>query len=135
MDFVAAAPDMSPWIPGPVSLSLYVLMVVLLVAVILWLAGWLGEKRFTLEKQRVYESGIIPTGPPRQTHPAPFYLVAIFFLIFDVEAAYIFSWAVALQDLGWRGWLQITLFIAILAISLGYLWVKGGLEWGNGMKR
>jgi NADH-quinone oxidoreductase subunit A len=59
----------------------------------------------------------------------PFYLVAAFFLIFDVEAAFIFVWAVAMADLGWPGWLQITFFIAMLLVGLFYLWKKGALDW------
>ena len=56
--------------------------------------------------------------------------MAAFFLIFDVEAVYIFSWAIAAELLGWAGWLQISFFIIVLLISLFYLWKKGGLEWG-----
>jgi NADH-quinone oxidoreductase subunit A len=59
----------------------------------------------------------------------PFYLVAAFFLIFDVEAAFIFAWAVAVNDLGWLGWLQVTFFIVVLLVSLFYLWKKGALDW------
>jgi NADH-quinone oxidoreductase subunit A len=62
-------------------------------------------------------------------HPVPFYLVAIFFLIFDVEAAFIFAWAIAFRELGWAGWLEISLFIIILMLSLFYIWKKGGLDW------
>jgi NADH-quinone oxidoreductase subunit A len=72
---------------------------------------------------------VIPTGGALFRYPVPFYLVAVFFLIFDVETALIFAWAVALEDLGWRGWLQISFFIVILLISLVYLWKKGGLDW------
>jgi hypothetical protein len=59
-----------------------------------------------------------------------FYLLATFFLIFDVEALYILSWAVAAEPLGWEGWMQISFFIFVLLVSLFYLWKKGGLEWG-----
>ena len=74
--------------------------------------------------------GIIPTGQARLRYPVPFFMVAIFFLIFDVEGAYIFSWAVASRPLGWAGWLQIEFFIGVLIAGLIYVWVKGGLEWG-----
>jgi len=130
MDFVPISPDLSPWSPGLVSLTLYALMVFTLIGIILWLAGWLGDKRINPEKLHPYESGVLPSPGLRPAHPAPFYLVAIFFLIFDVEGAYIFSWAVALEPLGWWGWLEIASFIGVLALSLFYLWGKGGLEWG-----
>ena len=58
------------------------------------------------------------------------FMVAVFFLLFDVEGAFIFSWAIAAEPLGWAGWLQISFFIFILLLGLAYIWVKGGLAWG-----
>jgi NADH-quinone oxidoreductase subunit A len=125
----------SPWTPGVFSLALFVALVVVMIGVLLYLSSWLGEKHRHPEKQRPYESGIIPTGSARLRYPVPFYLVAIFFLIFDVEGAYIFSWAVAAEDLGWRGWLQMTIFIVILLAGLVYIWRKGALDWGPSAKK
>ena len=62
-------------------------------------------------------------------------MVAIFFLIFDVEGAYIFSWAVAAKELGWTGWFQISFFIFVLIAGLVYIWAKGGLGWGPDQSR
>ena len=121
---------LSPWEPGIFPLFAYVLLVLGLIAVFLFLASWLGEKKRDPEKLRPYESGIIPTGSARLLYPVPFYLVAAFFLIFDIEGAYIFSWAIAFDRLGWSGWLQISFFILVLLVRLIYLWKKGGLEWG-----
>ncbi len=123
-------PVFSPWEPGLMSLGIYAALVLGLLAILLFLTGWLGEKRPNPEKQRPYECGVIPTGGALFRYPVSFYLVAVFFLIFDVEAVYIFSWAVAFTDLGWAGWLQISFFIIVLLISLIYLWAKGGLDWG-----
>ena len=120
---------MSPWVPGFLSFALYVAIVAGLLAVLLFLTGWLGEKRPDPEKARPYECGVIPTGWAGFRYPVPFYLVAVFFLIFDVEAAFIFPWAVAMEDLSWRGWLQISFFIIVLLLSLFYIWKKGGLDW------
>ena len=100
-----------------------------LLTALLFLTSWLGEKKPGVEKNRPYECGVIPTGWARFRYPVPFYLVAVFFLIFDVEAAFVFSWAVAMKDLSWRGWLQITYFIVVLLLSLFYIWSKGGLDW------
>lgn len=119
----------SPWVPGLLSLALYTAMVLGLLALLLFLTRWLGERKPDPEKARPYECGVIPTGGARFRYPVPFYLVAVFFLIFDVETALIFSWAVALKDLSWRGWLQISFFIVVLLVSLIYLWTKGGLDW------
>ncbi len=125
----------SPWEPGVFSLIVYTAVVLGLIVVILFLSSWLGVRKPTPEKLRAYESGIIPTGLVRYRYPVPFYLVAAFFLIFDVEAAYLFSWAVAFEGLGWDGWFQASFFIVILAVSLVYLWMKGGLEWGPGAQK
>lgn len=121
----------SPWTPGLVPLVLYGAMVLALMAILLFLASWLGEKKIELEKSRPYECGVVPTGQAQFNYPVPFYLVAVFFLIFDVEAVYIFSWAVAFESLGWYGWVEIALFIVILILGLFYLWKKGGLEWAT----
>lgn len=131
MQSVATLSDaLSPWQPGVFSLVLYGAVILLIVAALIFISSWLGEKRPGVEKQRAYESGIIPTGPARLKNPVPFYMVAIFFLLFDVEAAFIFSWAAACRDLGWAGWLQMSFFIIILLYGLVYIWYKGGLEWG-----
>ncbi len=121
--------NFSFWQSGILSLAIYVLLVLVLVGALLFLAGFLGERKPNHEKQRPYECGIIPTGAAWGLHPVPFYLIAIFFLIFDVEALYIFSWAIAFYELGWAGWLQIAFFIIVLLLSLLYLWKKGGLDW------
>ena len=121
---------LSPWEPGIFSLVLFGILVLVLIAVLLFSSSWLGEKKKKPEKLRPYESGIIPTGTARLRYPVPFYLVAIFFLIFDVEGAYIFAWAVACKRLGWAGWLQILFFIILLLFGLVYIWRKGGLDWG-----
>ena len=121
---------LSPWEPGIFSLVIFALMVTAVIGLLLFIASWLGVKKPNTEKLRPYESGVIPTGSARLRYPVPFYLVAIFFLLFDVEAAYIFSWAIAWEKLGWAGWLRISFFIAVLILGLVYVWKKGGLEWG-----
>jgi NADH-quinone oxidoreductase subunit A len=125
-----ASGALSPWEPGVFSLTIYVVLILIFVASQLIIAVWLGEKKKTEEKLRPYESGIIPTGDARLRYPVPFYLVAIFFLIFDVEGAFIFAWAIAHGKLGWAGWLQISFFIVLLLLGLFYIWRKGGLDWG-----
>jgi NADH-quinone oxidoreductase subunit A len=129
MNFQPITTGMSPWTPGIFSLLIYAAVVLGLIGILLFLCRWLGERRENPEKVRPYECGIIPSGMVRLPYTAPFYLVAIFFLIFDVEGAYIFSWAVAFKTLSWAGWLEITFFIVVLALSLVYIWRKGGLDW------
>ncbi len=130
MEFVPGLPAFSPWEPGFLSWVLYGLLVLILVALLLFIAAWLGEKKEAPQKQVPFECGISPTGSARFRYPVPFYLVAVFFLIFDVEAVYILAWAIAVKPLGWSGWLQISFFTLVLLISLFYIWKKGGLEWG-----
>ncbi|EFK08580.1 putative NADH dehydrogenase subunit A [delta proteobacterium NaphS2] len=122
----------SPWEPGIFSLALYTALVLALVSVMLFLCTWLGEKKPNSEKTTPYECGILPTGNARFRYPVPFYRVALFFLIFDLEAVFIFAWAVAFKELGWAGWVQITFFILVLLLSLFYVWKKGGLHWKIG---
>jgi len=127
---VTIAGTLSPWEPGVFSLVIYGMMIFVLVAALLFIASWLGEKKVNPDKLRPYESGIIPTGSARLRYPIPFFLVAVFFLIFDVEGAFIFAWAIAHGGLGWAGWLQISFFIVLLLLGLFYIWRKGGLDWG-----
>jgi NADH-quinone oxidoreductase subunit A len=122
---------LSPWEPGVFTLTVYAVLVLVFIASQLFLAVWLGEKKKSREKQRVYECGIIPSGTARLRFPVPFYLVAIFFLIFDVEAAYILTWAVTYEDLGWPGLRQISFFIILLLVGLVFIWKKGGLDWST----
>jgi NADH-quinone oxidoreductase subunit A len=126
---------LSPWEPGLTSMIFYALVVLTVMVAFLFLCGRFTKKKENPEKLRPYECGIIPTGLARFRYPVPFYLVAVFFLIFDVEAVYIFSWAIAFESLGWAGWVQISFFITILLISLFYIWSKGGLEWGPTARR
>jgi NADH-quinone oxidoreductase subunit A len=121
--------------PGVLDFFVYGLLVLSLVGILLFLSSWLGEKKKGIEKLRPFESGIVPTGSARFRYPIAFYRIATFFLIFDIEAAYIFSWAIAFDRLGWSGWLQISFFIIVLLIGLFYIWKKGGLEWGPTSQR
>jgi len=123
--------NLSPWQPSILSLILFALAVILVIAVIVLIASFLGEKKPNDEKSRPYESGIIPYGSSRFKYSLPFFLVAIFFLIFDVEGSFIFSWAVAFRDLGWMGWIRMTFFILVQLLGLVYIWRKGGLTWGS----
>ena len=80
------------------SLGIYTIMVVVILGLLMFLATWLGRKRHTSEKDRPYESGVIPTGPARLRVPVQFYLVAIFFIIFDLEAVFLHLTGKALRD-------------------------------------
>jgi NADH-quinone oxidoreductase subunit A len=117
------------------SLGLYAAIAALIIAALLVLAWGLGHKTRSRVKGEPYESGVPPTGPARLTEPVPFYLVAIFFIVFDVEMIFVVSWAVVYDRLGWAGFLQMTFFIGILFLGLLYLWKTGGLDWGPRSQR
>ena len=87
-----------------------------------------GTHNPTAEKVSEYECGFPAFEEPRSQFDVRFYLVAISFIIFDLEAAFLFPWAVSLDDTGWIGWGAMMTFLAILAIGLTYEWKKGALE-------
>jgi NADH-quinone oxidoreductase subunit A len=119
-----------PTAEGLLSLALYGVIALVLIGTLLALSWLLGHKSRGGLKEEPYESGIAPTGVAKLREPVPFYLVAIFFIVFDVEAIFIVSWAVAWDLIGWAGFWQITFFIVILFLGLVYLWKMGGLDWG-----
>jgi NADH-quinone oxidoreductase subunit A len=90
-----------------------------------------GPKKPTPEKLAPYECGMPPVGDARERHPVKFYLVAMIFLLFDIEVAFLYPFAMALRDLGWAGLIQIVVFFAILLAGYIYVWRKGVLDWGH----
>jgi len=126
----------APQVPGDfLALTIYTILAALLIAFLLLAAWWLGAKTGSPDKEIAYESGIVPFGTARLAYPVPFYLVAIFFIVFDVEAVFIFAWAAAWDLLGIPGMIHITFFIVVLLLGLVWLWLKGGLEWGPSKTR
>jgi NADH-quinone oxidoreductase subunit A len=111
-------------------LAIFFILTVILVAAILGLSFLLGERHWERTTGEPYESGILPTGSARRRIPVKYYLVAAAFVLFDLEAVYIFAWAAAFRDLGWAGYCQIVIFIAILLAALVYFWRIGALNWG-----
>ena len=121
-------------------LALYFASISLMVMVILILSAVIGEKsamkRATIEP---FEAGVVHIGSAQIPISVEFYLVAMFFVIFDLETVFIFAWAVAFEEVGVFGYLAISVFIFVLVIALIYEWKSGALEWGvktrTGLKR
>ena len=103
----------------------------LLLAGMIALSYVLGERHAAPARNKPYESGIVPTGSARVRYGLRYYLVALFFLLFDVEAAIVFAWAVAARQLGWFGYIVAVLFIVTLVEGLVYAWKLGGLDWSK----
>lgn len=102
---------------------------VALIGAIITLSYLLGTRHRDPARNEPYESGIRPTGSGRLRWGAKYYLIAIFFILFDVEAAFVLVWAAAFWELGWFGYAAISLFVVTLAVGLVYVWRLGGLDW------
>jgi NADH-quinone oxidoreductase subunit A len=98
--------------------------------VMIGLSLLLGPKNPTPEKLAPYECGMPAVGNARERHSVKFYLVAMIFLLFDIEFAFLGPWVMALRDLGWAGFVQILTFFLILIVGYVYVWRKGVLDWG-----
>lgn len=105
--------------------------VIVLVAGMLGVSYVLGQRHRERETGDPYEGGIVSTGSARVRLSVKFYLVAMFFVIFDLEAVFLFAWAVAARELGWAGYAEALVFVGILVAALVYLWRSGGLDWGE----
>lgn len=92
------------------------------------LVGW---RRPSREKQQAYECGVTPTGDAREPFSVKFYLVAMVFILFDVEAIFLYPWAYIFRQLRWFGFVEMLLYIAILLVGYIYLWKKGALDWNK----
>ncbi len=116
-------------------LGVYFIAVIAIVGglfVVSWLLGERHRERATGEP---YESGIPPTESARLRISVKFYQLAMFFVIFDVAAGFVFAWAIALRDAGWRGYAGLLAFLSVLASALLYLAREGALDWGRRTKQ
>ena len=89
----------------------------------------LGPRRPTPRKLTPYESGITPIGPAQRRIPVKFYLIAVLFILFDIEIIFLLPWAVTLRDLGFFGLAEVLVFVAILVVGYIWVWKKGAFEW------
>lgn len=89
----------------------------------------LGPRRYYSEKYIPYECGLDPTGDARIPFRIRFYLIAVLFLVFDVEVIFLYPWAVVFENLGWFGFVEIFIFVALLLAAYIYAWSEGALQW------
>ncbi len=100
-----------------------------MVAAMVTLATLLGPKRHRAAKSHIFECGSRPVGSSRQRFSVKFYLVALLFLLFDIEAVFLFPWAVLYRELGIFGLIEMSVFLAMLGVALVYVYRRGALEW------
>ncbi len=125
--------------PAPEAQSLWPLAVfflsaVLIVAAIIGLSFVLGQRHRERATGEPYESGIASTGTARIRFDIKFYLVGMLFLIFDLEAVFLYAWSVSVREAGWPGYVEALVFIGVLGAALAYLWRLGALDWGRSKK-
>lgn len=114
------------------NLTLFVVVLftaILLVVAAMTIARAISPRTFNKQKGEAYECGVPTRGKSWMQFKVGYYLFAILFLMFDVEAVYLFPWAVTVQDAGINGLLGVLFFIVILVLGLAYAWKKGALEW------
>lgn len=109
-------------------LGVYFAGVFVLVAGMILSSYVLGARSHNRKNIQPYESGIASTGSARVRLSADFYLFAVFFVIFDLESVFVYSWAIAVKELGWPGYVSISVFVLSLAAALIYLWRLGALD-------
>ena len=111
-------------------LIVYAALVVVVTGVML--ASYvLGQRHWEPTTGTPYESGIVSEGSARVRFSARFYLIAMFFVVFDLEAVFLFAWAVAAREVGWAGYWEVAIFIGVLVAALIYLWGVGALDWNT----
>ncbi len=116
-------------------LTVYIVLVGVLVIAMLSMSFVLGQRHHDRATGSPYESGILSEGSARVRFSAKFYMIAMFFVIFDLEAVFLFAWAVAVRETGWAGYAEALLFIMVLLATLAYLWRVGALDWRQGSRR
>jgi NADH-quinone oxidoreductase subunit A len=117
------------------TIAAYTGGVVFLLAFMLGIPWLLGGRDWGRAKNEPFESGIVGQGGARLRLSAKFYLTAMFFVIFDVEALFLYAWAVSAREVGWAGFIEVSVFIVVLLAGLIYLWRLGALDWAPEARR
>jgi NADH-quinone oxidoreductase subunit A len=98
---------------------------------ILAVSFFIGQRHRSRTMEEIYECGLMSSGATHFRFAAKFYLMAMFFVIFDLESVFILVWSVGVRELGWVGYAEVAIFIGVLVAALFYLWRVGALEWGT----
>lgn len=122
-------PDLSQYLPILLFLGVALILSSAFVVLPMLAARATGSHQPNPDKLSEYECGFPAFEDPRSQFDVRFYLIAILFIIFDLEAAFIYPWAVSVFHLGWTAWIAMMVFIVELALGLAYAWKKGALDW------
>ncbi|HXF86127.1 MAG TPA: NADH-quinone oxidoreductase subunit A [Anaerolineales bacterium] len=112
-----------------VAIALLVVLATLVALIAIGLGTLFGPKKYSSAKAMPYESGMTPYGEGRRRVPVRFYLIAVLFILFDIEVVFLLPWAIVFRQLGWFGLIEMLIFILILLVGYIYAWKKGALEW------
>ena len=116
-------------------LIIYFAAVLAVTGIMLGGAYFLGQRHTAKAADEPFESGVVPAGDVHIRISIQFYLLAIFFVIFDMESVFLFAWSVALRESGWAGFIEALIFIGVLLAALAYLWAVGALDWRTRRQR
>jgi NADH-quinone oxidoreductase subunit A len=117
------------------SFGIYLLVIAVLCVAMLGISHFIGSRNRGRAGREPFESGIVSVGSARLRLSSKFYLVAMFFVIFDVEALFLYVWAISVRESGWAGFIEITIFITVLLAGLVYVWKVGALDWAPDSRR
>jgi NADH-quinone oxidoreductase subunit A len=112
-----------------IAIAMMILVATLIAAIAIGLGELFGPKKHSVVKSEPYESGIPPIGPGTRRMPVRFYLIAVLFILFDIEVIFFLPWAVVFRQLGLFGLAEMGVFILILLVGYVYAWKSGALEW------
>jgi NADH-quinone oxidoreductase subunit A len=112
-----------------VAIALMIGLATLIALIAIGLGGLFGPKKESKVKSMPYESGMNPFGEGTRRMPIRFYLIAVLFILFDIEVVFFLPWAITFRQLGWFGLIEMIVFIGILLVGYVYAWKKGALEW------
>ena len=107
----------------------YLIIAVAVAVGMVGLSEAVGKKTHSPVKDLPYECGMVPVGDARSRYSVKFFVIAMFFLVFDIEAIFLYPWAVIYKHLGLFGLIEMGIFILVLVVGLAYVWAKGALQW------
>ncbi len=112
-----------------IAIAMMIVVSTLVALIAIGLGELFGPKKKTAAKSTPYESGVDPIGAGRRRMPVRFYLIAVLFILFDIEVVFFLPWAIVFRQLGMFGLIEMLIFITILLVGYVYAWIKGALEW------